>query len=309
MRVRDTYVSIAEECFGPRYGGRMVNLAQLIELLMTCILYVVLCGDLMVGTFPDGSIDTRSWMMLCGILLLPCSFLKNLHHVSTLSFWCTMAHVAINVIILGYCLLQAATWGWSHVPLRINIFTFPISLGIIVFSYTSQIFLPSLEGNMKDPSRFHCMLNWSHIAAAIFKSLFGYVGFLTWTENTQEVITNNLPTQGFKGLVNFILVVKVRVRCRRALEAARPSPHGGAGLLDTWDQGPGRTAQFELLVFRVAFRHRKPLGLKGLLLFVDLRAKLACWTLGTKCPFRVASRHWKPVGLRRLSLFVGLKGG
>ena len=209
VRVRDTYVSIAEECFGRQIGGRLVNMAQLIELLMTCILYVVLCGDLMVGTFPEGSIDTRSWMMICGILLIPCSFLKNLHHVSTLSFWCTMAHVAINVIILGYCLLQAGSWGWSQVSLRIDIFTFPISLGIIVFSYTSQIFLPALEGNMQEPKRFECMLNWSHIAAAIFKSLFGYVGFLTWTGNTQEVITNNLPTQGFKGLVNFILVVKV----------------------------------------------------------------------------------------------------
>ena len=43
------------------------------------------------------------------------------------------------------------------------------------------------------------------------ESLFGYVGFLTWQENTQEVITNNLPTQGFKGMVNFILVLKVNI--------------------------------------------------------------------------------------------------
>jgi vesicular inhibitory amino acid transporter len=120
-----------------------------------------------------------------------------------------MAHVVINVMIMGYCLLQAATWGWSEVSLRINIVTFPISLGIIVFSYTSQIFLPALEGNMRDPSKFHCMLNWSHIAAAVFKSLFGYVGFLTWQADTKEVITNNLPTQGFKGVVNFIFVAKV----------------------------------------------------------------------------------------------------
>lgn len=209
VRVRDSYVSIAEECFGRQIGGRLVNTAQLIELLMTCILYVVLCGDLMVGIFPNGAIDTRSWMMICGIMLLPCSFLKNLHHVSTLSFWCTMAHVVINVMILGYCLLQAGSWGWSEVSLRIDIFTFPISLGIIVFSYTSQIFLPSLEGNMHDPSKFHCMLNWSHIAAAVFKSLFGYVGFLTWKKDTEEVITNNLPTQGFIAVINVILVTKV----------------------------------------------------------------------------------------------------
>lgn len=85
---------------------------------------------------------------------------------------------------------------------------FPISLGVIVFSYTSQIFLPTLEGNLIDRSKFEWMLNWSHIAAAAFKSLFGYICFLTFQNDTQEVITNNLHSVGFKGLVNLFLVIK-----------------------------------------------------------------------------------------------------
>ena len=100
-------------------------------------------------------------------------FLKSIKSVSVLSFWCTMSHILINVIILGYCVLQISDWGWSKVRWSINFETFPISLGIIVFSYTSQIFLPSLEGNMEDKSKFDWMLDWSHIAAALFKSVFG----------------------------------------------------------------------------------------------------------------------------------------
>lgn len=45
--------------FGKQVGGKIINAAQLIELLMTCILYVVLCGDLFIGAFPYGQIDTR----------------------------------------------------------------------------------------------------------------------------------------------------------------------------------------------------------------------------------------------------------
>lgn len=86
VRVRDSYVKIAEDCLGPQFGGMMVNIAQIIELLMTCILYVVLCGDLLIGSFPDGMIDQRSWMMLCTMLLLPCAFLTDLHAVSTLRY-------------------------------------------------------------------------------------------------------------------------------------------------------------------------------------------------------------------------------
>lgn len=86
-RVRDSYVSIAEDVLGKRVGARIVNCAQIIELMMTCILYVVLCGDLMIGSFPTGVLDQRSWMMIATIILLPCAFLKDLRSVSTLSFW------------------------------------------------------------------------------------------------------------------------------------------------------------------------------------------------------------------------------
>ena len=41
---------------------------------------------------------------------------------------------------------------------------------------------------MLDKSKFHCMLNWSHIAAAIFKAGFGYVGFLTFQEGIYGII-------------------------------------------------------------------------------------------------------------------------
>ncbi|KAG5673493.1 hypothetical protein PVAND_003537 [Polypedilum vanderplanki] len=207
-RVRDSYVAIAKVCFGKKIGARIVSIAQIIELVMTCILYVVVCGDLMAGTFPDGALDSRSWMMFCGIFLLPLAFLKSIHAVSVLSFWCTMSHLVINAIILGYCLLEIGDWGWSKVRWSMDLENFPISLGVIVFSYTSQIFLPTLEGNMQDPSKFNWMLDWSHIAAAAFKAVFGYVCFLTFQNDTQQVITNNLHSPSFKGLVNFCLVVK-----------------------------------------------------------------------------------------------------
>lgn len=59
VRVRDSYVAIAKVCFGKKVGARIVSIAQIIELLMTCILYIVVCGDLMAGTFPEGAIDSR----------------------------------------------------------------------------------------------------------------------------------------------------------------------------------------------------------------------------------------------------------
>lgn len=56
-------------------------------------------------------------MMICGIILLPVAFLKNLHHVSSLSFYNGVVHTVINGVILGYCLTRAGSWGFSKVSI------------------------------------------------------------------------------------------------------------------------------------------------------------------------------------------------
>jgi hypothetical protein len=81
----------------------------------------------------------------------------------------TVSHVIINAIVIVYCVLNMRTWAWASVRFTVNMQTFPTVLGIVVFSYTDHIFLPTLEGNMQDRTQFKPMLKMTHIAAAIFK--------------------------------------------------------------------------------------------------------------------------------------------
>ncbi len=59
----------------------------------------------------------------------------------------------------------------------------------------ADIFLPTLEGSMCDRAEFQPMLKWTHIAAALFKSAFGLIGFVTFAENTQDEISNSLANE------------------------------------------------------------------------------------------------------------------
>ncbi|XP_033112430.1 vesicular inhibitory amino acid transporter-like [Anneissia japonica] len=207
IRVRETYVEIAQEVWGARFAARIVYTAQFIELIMTCILYLVLCGDLMDSTIKT-SFPLKSWTIICCFFVLPCAFLINLKAVSRLSFGCTVAHIIINVVILGYCLTKANNWQWKEVDYRISIHDFPVSLGIVIFSYTSHIFLPTLEGSMSNRGEFKKMMYWTHAAAGFFKMLFAYLCFLVWGRDTSDVITENLTSEMFKGFVNIFLVIK-----------------------------------------------------------------------------------------------------
>ncbi|CAB3402698.1 unnamed protein product [Caenorhabditis bovis] len=203
-KVRKTYKDIAD-FYKPGFG-KFVLTAQLTELLSTCIIYLVIAADLLQSCFP--SIDKPGWMMLVSAGLLSCSFLDDLQIVSRLSFFNAISHLIVNLVILIYCLCYLPQWSLSSVTFSLNINTLPTIIGMVVFGYTSHIFLPNLEGNMKNPKEFNWMLKWSHIAAAVFKVVFGLFGFLTFGELTQQEISNSLPNQGFKILVNLILVIK-----------------------------------------------------------------------------------------------------
>ncbi|KAK5982779.1 Vesicular inhibitory amino acid transporter [Trichostrongylus colubriformis] len=203
-KVRFSYREVAE-FYRPGFG-KWVLAAQLTELLSTCIIYLVLAADLLQSCFP--SIDKPAWMMLVAAALLACAFLDSLVVVSQLSFANAISHLIVNAIMMIYCLTEIRSWSLSSVTFGLDINTLPTMIGVVVFGYTSHIFLPSLEGNMKNPKEFSWMLKWSHVAAALFKAIFGLCGYLTFGELTQPEISNSLPNQGFKVVVNLVLVVK-----------------------------------------------------------------------------------------------------
>ncbi|XP_072136810.1 vesicular inhibitory amino acid transporter [Mobula birostris] len=210
VRVRTSYEDIANACckqLFPKLGGKIVNSAQVAELIMTCILYLVVSGNLMVHSFPQIPVSEETWFVIAIVMLVPCIFIENLQIVSKLSLLCSVVHLVVLCIIITYCMMQMGKWSWRKVKFSVDFEKFLVSVGVIIFSYTSQIFLPALEGSMKNRGNFECMLNWTHMAACVFKTVFALVSFVTWGNEMKEVITDNLPFN-LRMLVNVCLVAK-----------------------------------------------------------------------------------------------------
>nr|XP_039265571.1 vesicular inhibitory amino acid transporter-like [Styela clava] len=206
VRVRENYFDVAAACWG-RHLATVVNIAQLIELLMTCVLYIVVSGNMLASSFPSAGIGEAGWSTFAMLILVPCIFLKNLRVVSKLSMGCTIAQAVVVVITLIYCLSKIQYWAWSKLTFTVNAKNFPVSIGVIVFSYTSQIFLPTLEGSMEYKGSFNKMLYWSYGASCGSKFIFALFCFLTWSHETKEVITDNLP-HGLRVIISIVLVIK-----------------------------------------------------------------------------------------------------
>ncbi|NXU05367.1 VIAAT protein, partial [Buphagus erythrorhynchus] len=158
-------------------------------------------------SFPYVPVTEKTWSVFAFVALLPCIFIRTLKIVSKLSQLCSLVHFVIIFVVITYCLTQMHQWSWAKFRLSLEFEDFLVSVGVIIFSYTSQIFLPTLEGNMKNPGEFRCMLNWTHFFACILKTTFALTAFLTWGEKTKEVITDNLPSF-LETLVNLCLLTK-----------------------------------------------------------------------------------------------------
>lgn len=210
VRVRDTYEDIANACcrhLCPHLGGRLVHAAQVVELMMTCTLYLVVSSNLMCHSFPFLLLPPAVWSVVTFLSLVPCMLIRDLRVVSRLSLLCSLAQFLITFITIGFCLRQAHRWSWRRMALWVDFEKFLVSVGVIIFSYTSQIFLPTLEGSMEERGDFPDMLTWTHALACVLKTLFSVLAFLTWGEETKEVITDNLP-EGLRLAVNLCLLAK-----------------------------------------------------------------------------------------------------
>ncbi|KAL7827657.1 hypothetical protein SRHO_G00333750 [Serrasalmus rhombeus] len=152
---RDSYVDIANAwlraALPPALGGHVVNVAQIIELVMTCILYVVVSGNLITTASrgcPSHRRPGQSWPRprCC-----PGAFLKNLKAVSKFSLLCTLAHFVINVLVIAYCLSRAHDWAWEKVKFYIDVKKSPSPSASLCSATRHRSFCPRSRATCRTP--------------------------------------------------------------------------------------------------------------------------------------------------------------
>lgn len=185
----------------------MVNVTQVVELMMYPLPGAQHQHHVSQLLLPTPA--PAAWTVVTFLTLVPWMLIRDLRvvMVSRLRLLCSLAQFLITFIVVAYCLHQAHRWSWRRMVLLVDFERFLVSVGVIIFSYTSQIFLPTLEGSMEDRGDFSDMMSWTHSLACVLKTTFSVLAFLTWGEDTKEVITDNLPI-GLRMVVNLCLLAK-----------------------------------------------------------------------------------------------------
>lgn len=205
VRVRSSYIEIGE-AFWKNGGKWLVLIVMVIELVFVSTMYPILVGSMFKKSFPEATLPVWAWTMIGGLALLPNALLKNLSQVAWTSIITVMSAMIIFVSVLAFSFTKFSSWNMESM----NAFEaqeFPAALGILVACYLAQPFAPFIESTMKTPEKFPTTLNYSFIAMTAVNVIVGLVAAVTFYPDTDEVITNNLPSGLFRQVVNAMAAI------------------------------------------------------------------------------------------------------
>lgn len=190
-RVRASYAEIGADVWGPT-GGRLVDFTTVGLSYCSCVLIVMVLGSSMRDLFSTLVVlSIQEWCLLCTLVLLLTVFIKKLSILAWLSMLAVIACFIIVFILLGFSLGDSNTWELGNIP-SFNLNTFPVSLGIILFSYCGHTVFPGIEGSMQEPKKYKKVSHWAFSSVTAMKFLVGLFCCLTFGTGTQSIVLLNL---------------------------------------------------------------------------------------------------------------------
>jgi len=190
-RVRASYAEIGADVWGP-LGGRLVDFTTVGLSYCSCVLMVMVLGSSLKDIMNNLVVLTlQEWCLLCTLALLLTVFIKKLSILAWLSMFAVLAVFAIVFILVGFSLGDSKAWKLGNIP-SFDLNTFPISLGIILYSYCGHTVFPGIEGSMQEPKKYNKVSHWAFSSVTVMKFMVGLFCCLTFGSATQSIVILNL---------------------------------------------------------------------------------------------------------------------
>ncbi|XP_020598587.1 vesicular inhibitory amino acid transporter-like [Phalaenopsis equestris] len=191
-----TYPDVGELAFGSK-GRILMTLLMNIELYFTVIGMLIIEGDNIGRIFPFHIAGLnikakQAFVALVALILLPTTWPKNLRILSYLS---------LGSILVSFFVLSSVFWvgavdgvGFNEKGEIFNFSGMPTTLSLFVFSYGGHTIMPTIFSSMENPANVTIIFAIAFTLCTIHYVLMGIIGYLMFGEETNSIITLNLPT-------------------------------------------------------------------------------------------------------------------
>lgn len=168
---RDPYPLIGYHSFG-KSGKYLVEVCILLTLIGSSVVYLILSAkqistvlDVKIGSFSEHT-EFRIWILICGGFLIPCTWFASPKEMWLVAYGATLCSFSACCLIIVQSALLIQKYGFADDSKYTSptVTSFFNSFGSIAFSYGGGVLLPTLQSDMKKPSRF------------IYAAILGFMG-------------------------------------------------------------------------------------------------------------------------------------
>ena len=171
---RDPYPLIGYHSCG-KAGKYLVEVCIFLTLVGSSVVYLILSAkqistvlDVTIGSFSPHT-EFRIWILICGAFLIPCTWFASPKEMWLVAYGATLCSLSACCLIIVQSALLIHQHGIAadskYSPPTVT--SFFNSFGTIAFAYGGGVLLPTLQSDMKKPSRF------------IYAAILGFLGILT----------------------------------------------------------------------------------------------------------------------------------
>ncbi|KAI0053292.1 hypothetical protein FA95DRAFT_1552343 [Auriscalpium vulgare] len=202
-RIR-SYADIGRKAFGPK-SMPFVTFMFCVEIFSVSVILVTLYADSLNAVVPAYSPNAYKIMGL--VVLIPTVFLplSLLSYSSLLGILSTIFLIAV-IFIDGFMQRDGPGSLWSPADTNIGIGSLEklgLAFGLFMAGFGAHAAIPSLAGDMMDPSRFDEAMNYAFAFATFIYSVIGIAGYLMFGDGVYDEISQNLlEVPGYSPVLN-----------------------------------------------------------------------------------------------------------
>lgn len=209
-----TFADLAYVSFGSK-ARIATSILFTLELLASCVALVVLFSDSL-NALTHGSLGLTTWKIVCGIILVPLSFLP----LRFLSFTSVMGILSCFLIVAAVFidgLVKSDSPGSLWVPAPQHLFptnwgTLPLSFGLLMSPWGGHSVFPNIYRDMRHPYKYRRGVDISYAFTFTLDLFMACVGLLMYGDGVKDEITRNiLLTEGAPEWLSLIIVVCVAI--------------------------------------------------------------------------------------------------
>ncbi|CAI5510788.1 unnamed protein product [Closterium sp. Naga37s-1] len=156
-----------------------------------CVAYLIFIGQNVSSVLSHSTRHKTLVIAAVAPLEVLLSWMRSLTRLAPFSIFADVANVSAFALVICYGIYSFH--GFSHLSAFTGLSNAPMALGVAVYAFEGVGMTLPLQASMKQPSRFPSVLALGLGIISVTYAAVGLAGYVGYGEETQEIITLNLP--------------------------------------------------------------------------------------------------------------------